>query len=444
MFKIKTNNNIFVYQAVAFVIIAAFLFIPVSNALNLNEDLVESLTEEEMDEDTKTYIDEISGEISEKRDRISEINQQSEVFKQNISAKQHEAASLKNEVYLLDNQIGLTNLDISRTEQEAEKIKLEIDKLQTEIDYKTDNINGQKEQISELIRLIYQQNQKSYLEVALLNESFSEFFNEIKYLNNLEEGIKDELDTFQVLKHELEVQHEDLSGKRNELDDTKVSLINQKSDLGSQVSFQELLLDQTKSSEAEYQNMLDELMAEAQQTQIEISSLEKRARAKLADENGESYYGEFTGVFAWPVDSRIITCGFHCAGYPYEIWLGPHAGMDIGASQGSSVYAASDGYVAIARKLDWIVSASGYKRPAYNYINIIHNEQISTVYGHLSQVLVTEGDFVTKGQVIGRSGGLPGTAGAGSFSTGAHIHFEVREVNINGIPIPVDPANYLY
>ncbi len=155
--------------------------------------------------------------------------------------------------------------------------------------------------------------------------------------------------------------------------------------------------------------------------------MERQLRKKLEAKDALPEGGDLT--FSWPVPSKFITAYFHDPDYPYR-HVFEHAAVDIRAAQGTPVRAAASGFVGRARRCS--------SHLCYSYVLIVHQNKISTVYGHLSAISVNEGDFVAKGDTIGYSGGTPKTVGAGPFVTGAHLHFETR---VNGIP--VDPLNYL-
>ncbi len=139
--------------------------------------------------------------------------------------------------------------------------------------------------------------------------------------------------------------------------------------------------------------------------------------------------GDTLSGWSWPVPKNTITSTFRDPSYPFRKSIGEHSGVDIRAAQGTTLRAAASGYVARV-KFDGST--------AYSYIMIIHADNFSTVYGHVSGVSVSADEYVTQGQIIGKTGGAPRTVGAGPFSTGPHLHFEIRK---NGIP--VDPLNYL-
>ena len=92
-----------------------------------------------------------------------------------------------------------------------------------------------------------------------------------------------------------------------------------------------------------------------------------------------------------------------------------HTGVDIGAGYGAAVHAAAGGEVVIA----------GYKRGYCNTIVIDHGGGVTTLYGHLSSIGVSEGQTVGQGIQIVR-------VGSTGLSTGPHLHFEVRH---NGTPV---------
>jgi len=106
--------------------------------------------------------------------------------------------------------------------------------------------------------------------------------------------------------------------------------------------------------------------------------------------------------FVWPAQNHFLSGNDYYAG---------HLGIDIAAGEGASVYAADSGVVTIAGGV-----SSGYG----NVIMIDHGNGFVTLYAHLSQMNVKACQGVTAGQLIG-------LAGSTGNSSGAHLHFEVRE-----------------
>ena len=284
--------------------------------------------------------------------------------------------------------------------------------------------------ISEYLRLIYRTDQISYLEIILLNNSFSDFFDQIKYTEEIHGNLKNALVGLKNNKNDLEVQKTSWEEKAKLEDELKQKLQQQKSELVEKNSAQGILLLQARLTEKQYQSYLYQLQLEQQQINSDIVTLEKTIRERLEQREKSERFRDFGPArLSWPVSpDRGISAYFHDPDYPFR-YIFEHPAIDIRASQGTLVKAAESGYVA---RVKFNNDAS------YAYIMIIHNDGLSTVYGHLSSVSVKEDDFASQGQTIGLSGGTPGTKGAGNLSTGPHLHFEVR---LNGIP--VNPLEYL-
>lgn len=107
------------------------------------------------------------------------------------------------------------------------------------------------------------------------------------------------------------------------------------------------------------------------------------------------------GYYENPMPGALITQGIHG-------WNG----IDLGAARGTPIHAAADGIVIVARGSGW---NGGYG----NYAVITHDNGSQTLYGHMKSVIVSPGQSVSSGQIIGYEGST-------GLSTGAHLHFEVR------------------
>lgn len=129
----------------------------------------------------------------------------------------------------------------------------------------------------------------------------------------------------------------------------------------------------------------------------------------------------------WPVKGEI-TAKFHDKDYRFSN-LFQHTGIDIAVPQDTEIRSAISGVVSKIKRP---------KKQSYSYVFIVGKNGISTVYGNLHGVNVKRNQLVTTGDVIGLSGGLPGTKGADMFSTHSHLHFELRKEGI-----PVNPIKYL-
>ncbi len=377
-------------------------------------------------------IKKIQEEIQIKEENIKNLDNQKEIYEEKIEIKRAEANNLKEELSLLTNRINKRELEIETQGEKIEKADLSIQKIQLEILNKKKEIEEDKDNLKELLITINEYDQKNYLEVIFLNASLSDVFNHLRYLNVVQGKVSRNLQRIATVKDGLEVQENDLRQERQNLINLKTELNGQKIQLTSEKEINQSLLNETRGAEWKFQSLLAEIITEQQNTENEINNLERQAREKIAIEKekwAENMEKEGIIIFSWPVPFEKITCPFHDPDYPFRNWIGEHSGIDLRASQGTLVRAAASGYIARAK-------SGGVGE--YNYIMMIHNNSFSTVYGHMSKVLVEENQYVKRGEVIGWSGGMPGTPGAGRFCTGPHLHFEVR---LNGIP--VNPEDYL-
>jgi murein DD-endopeptidase MepM/ murein hydrolase activator NlpD len=372
-------------------------------------------------------IQAIDKEIDLRKKKIQQLEETISKYKQIITQKETETVSLKNQLGIITNRIAQHEADIELTEEKIKENQLEIDALNISISEKKVSIDKQKKIVSKMVENIHATDQKNYFEVMLTYETFSDFYNDIRYTENIYVDLGRSVKSLRIASEELETKKDQVETKKKKYEELKSQLEQSRNDLEGQEAAKEQLLTETKSSEARYRTLLANQKSQYQQIENEQRAFEDKKRKQL--EAQEKIVSSGSVLMSWPVISRVVNASFHDEEYPFKKVF-QHSGIDIRASYGTPVKAAASGYVARARRC----SSSS----CYAYVLIIHTGNISTVYGHLSNINVDDDAFVNRGDIIGYSGGTPGTVGAGPFVTGPHLHFEVRS---NGIP--VDPMPYM-
>lgn len=380
--------------------------------------------EEEPEEPSvnEALIADLNRQIDEQREKIDQLADQIDTYQNNIKSARNEAASLQNQIYILDNQIAKINLDIQAKEEEITTTELEIEKVELEITENELFISKDKEKLAAFIRRLDQYDEQDYLSVLLSNDSFSEFFDQIKYLEGIQEDLQKTLNRVQELVDKLNKQKEELNDKRDNLSELLNKLEQEKLALGGTKQTKNYLILETQQSENKYQDLMAELRQEQLAVNSQVAALERRLREELEKRGEDEQFNSFGDAsLIWPVVNPIITSYFHDPDYPFR-HLFEHSGVDMGMDSGTPVRATEAGYVA---------RVSTGTRWYGNYIMIIHNNNLATLYAHLSNINVSTDQYVSRGQTIAGSGNT-------GFSTGPHLHFEVRS---NGIP--VNPLSYL-
>lgn len=236
---------------------------------------------------------------------------------------------------------------------------------------------------------------------------------ENKYLAQVNAQRRDLLNQVASLRRELDRQHKELVAEQAQADatanDAKVELDR----IGTLRSQLVPAQEQAAAQAAAEQAALAQIQGSKSQDEAELASLQSVSDGLSAMLRGRGS----TGTAARPCQARPVPGGVN---QPYG-GHGGHPGMDLHASYGDPIHACLAGTVVSA---GWL---GGYG----NATIIDHGGGMATLYGHQSQIAVTEGQHVNAGDVIGNIGST-------GYSTGPHLHFEVR---INGNT--VDPAAYL-
>ncbi len=378
--------------------------------------------------ESEVSLNEIQRQLEEKKKKISDLKNQITKYEQSIRTRQKEVASLGNQIAILNEQIQKNESEIELARNEIDSTNIEIRETETRIVETERAIEQQKQRIAGFVNLLFRMDRKQPFEVFLEHSSLSDYVIQQGVAERLQVKVKES-------KLALDSERKQLALKQDTLQDKKLELVKLTQQLADRNDLLERnrlvrtqVLTDTKNSENTFRAALQDLKAEQNFINADIQDLEESIRKKVSEGGLQKLKELGSATLQWPVPNAGITATFHDPDYPFK-YIFEHPAIDIRASQGTPIRAPAPGFVARTK--------DGGKR-GYSYLMLVHNDGISTVYGHVSAFNVVEDQFVNQGDIVAFTGGRPGTHGAGPLTTGPHLHFEVR---VNGIPD--DPLQYL-
>lgn len=378
-----------------------------------------------------------------------QIRSQLKGIQKNMRQVQARIRQAKAKEHRITDTIETVTARISRTQGRLITVRGRLRELGVAHDQVVERIDQTRERLAKRRSLLarrvrdnYERGQATYIHVLLQSRTLHELLSRNYYVRaivrsdaGLIEDIKRDLGQIEADKRRLEVQQREQDTLEQEFETRKAEYVQDRAQ-------QRELLNDVQVQRHRAEDQLDDLEEEAQAMTSRIRALsemlrrreeamrraaiarrrqqerERKARGQTTappSEEEEDYTPRtFRGGFIHPVNGRM-TSGFGYRFHPILRRRKLHTGVDFGVASGTPIRAAASGTILLA----------GYSGGYGKCVIIYHGDGVTTLYGHCSALLVSEGQEIKQGQVIARSGST-------GMSTGPHLHFEVR---CNGTPV---------
>ena len=381
---------------------------------------------------------EIQKTLNDLKNQAQEIADQGAALQAEIDANQSDTQTTIEKKSDIDKQITITEAEIQNTNAQIQQYSLLIAEKQSELEDALARQAEMNETYKARIRAMEENGTISYWSVLFKATSFSDLLSRIDSIHEVAEADQRMLEELDAIAQEIEADRQSLEDEMAAQEEAKAALAEQEATLQAQRSEADAYLIELAAA---YDNLTDEYLAnEAEEEALRKEIMEAQAAyeaalsaeeaERLAQQNQNNVAGSGSTSNVTPSTSGFIsplpggayvTCAYGWRIHP--IWGDKrfHSGVDLGASQGTPIYAIAAGTVTTATYGD----ANGY------YVSISHGNGYGSVYCHMTNYIVSVGDSVSQGQVIGY-------VGSTGWSTGPHLHFEIH---VNGST--VNPMDYI-
>ncbi len=398
------------------------------------------------------------------RKQLDQLLIEQKALQSQLDALGQQNKSLTGNLKTLDATRKKLLADLKVTQNSITSAGLQIDKLGQSINANQNEIQRHESAISEALKQLSKYDAHTVVFDLLTYKNIADVWTDEANLGSLQSNLQTEIASLKDTTDQLAKNKADAEKQKKSLASLQSQLSGQKKVVESTQTAKQQLLTQTKGQEAAYQMLLAQNIAREKEFEAQLFQFESQLKAASP---GSAPSASHT-ILSWPYsdaylarcllrlkslgNAECITQQFGKTSSSGRLYAsGTHNGVDFSMPVGTAVQTVRSGVVKAQGNTDQQSGCYSYGR----WILVEHDNGLSTIYGHLSATIVTVGQGVTTGQVIGYSGGQPGADGSG-YSTGPHLHLGLfvtagvsvqrysSSINCKNTSIPIaNPTDYL-
>lgn len=375
----------------------------------------------------------IRQQIEDLKKKESDVKARQNELQNEIKQNENKQLDLVEQKSQIDRQIELIQEEISIKNEEIRQYNLLIAEKQNELDDAIAAKNELDAKYQARVRAMEESGDVSYWSILFKASSFADMLDRVDMINEIAEADVRMLQDLQKAAEDIEKAREELAAEKLELEQTKSDLAAKEEELLAMRAQSDELLnkliadnDKLRDAAVKYEAMEDQLSSQLAAKERELTAA-VRAEQNAQNNSGNSGNGGGNGGsssssgFIRPVSGGYISCPYGYRIHPITGAYSFHNGVDIAVGAGTPIKASASGKVTVAS----YTYVWGY------YVTINHGNGFSTLYAHMTNYIVSYGQYVSQGQVIGY-------VGSTGYSTGNHLHFTIY---YNGST--VNPMNYI-
>lgn len=380
---------------------------------------------------------EIRQQIKEMKKEAEEAKAELEKIRGQYRENMDDMVDLVEQKDLIDQEIAILNEQVRNINTQIASYSLLIADKQDELDEAQARLVELSQKHKERIQAMEEEGNLSYWEVLFKANSFTDLLDRLNMIQEIAASDKRRMEELSEAAQRVTTAQEELNSEKEELELTRAELDEAQLALNEKRAEADELLLQLIAKGEEFEAMIDEseelqdeLMQEIAQAEKDLKAAEYREwlatyvppTTRPGNDTTPSPEAPSSSGWVCPVPYYTLTSPFGMRIHPISGKWKMHNGVDMACAQGTPIYAAKSGKVTTA---SYQAGGAGY------YVSINHGDGFSSIYMHMTHFIVSPGQYVTAGQVIGYVGSTGG-------STGPHLHFGI---SYNGTY--VNPMDYI-